>query len=207
VPRPDNLAGVKLPRRWRGYAYQILYRLPGRVRRQLVRLVVPKYTVGAVTLLHDSEAPGAGRLLLLRQPPGRAWGLPAGLLKRNEEPVVGAARELYEESGVRLDPARLEPATPNAVVHPKGWVDMVFRASVPASATTLAVDGGEVLEARWFPLDELPRLTLPTAVLLGIYGIGPHAGEAHRPGATPPSGEAPQAGDVPPAGGTTPGRP
>jgi 8-oxo-dGTP pyrophosphatase MutT (NUDIX family) len=138
---------------------------------------VPKYTVGAVTLVLDSEAPGPGRLLLLRQPPGRAWGLPAGLLKRNEEPVVGAARELYEESGVRLDAAQLEPATPNAVVHLKGWVDMVYRASVPASATTLAVDGGEVLEARWFPLDDLPRLTVPTATLLGVYGIGPHAGE------------------------------
>jgi 8-oxo-dGTP diphosphatase len=168
---------VKLPRRWRGYAYQVLYRLPGRLRRGLVRLVVMKYTVGAVTLVLDAEAADPGRLLLLRQPPGRAWGLPAGLLKRNEEPVVGAARELYEESGVVVSPDQLEPATPNALVHAKGWVDVVYRVSVPASSTTLAVDGGEVLEARWFPLDELPPLTVPTAVLLGVYGIGPRADE------------------------------
>jgi ADP-ribose pyrophosphatase YjhB (NUDIX family) len=169
---------VKLPRRWRGYAYQVLYRLPAGVRRGLVRLVVPKYTVGAVTLVYDTEAAAPGRLLLLRQPPGRAWGLPAGLLKRHEEPIVGAARELHEESGVELAPDRLTPATPNAVVHLKGWVDMVYEARVPASATTLAVDGGEVLEAGWFPLDDLPRLTSPTAALLGVYGIGPRAGEA-----------------------------
>jgi ADP-ribose pyrophosphatase YjhB (NUDIX family) len=179
---------VKLPRRWRGYAYQVLYRLPAGVRRGLVRLVVPKFTVGAVTLVYDSEAAEPGRLLLLRQPPGRAWGLPAGLLKRNEEPIVGAARELHEESGVELGPERLMPATPNAVVHLKGWVDMVYQARVPASATTLAVDGGEVLEAGWFPLDDLPRLTMPTAALLGVYGIGPRAGET-APGATA-SGEA-----------------
>ncbi|BFU46119.1 NUDIX hydrolase [Krasilnikovia sp. MM14-A1004] len=168
---------MNLRRRLRGYAYQVLYRLPGRARRRLVRLVSPKYLVGAVTLLHDSEAPAPGRLLLLRQPPGRGWGLPAGLLKRHEPPPVGAARELFEESGVALDPTALTPAVPNAVVHTRGWVDTVFTAAVPASRTELVVDGGEVLEARWFPLDDLPRLTVNTELLLGVYGIGPAATE------------------------------
>jgi 8-oxo-dGTP diphosphatase len=157
----------------------MFYRLPGSVRRRIVRLISPKFLVGAVTLVRDSEAPDPGRLLLLRQPPGRSWGLPAGLLKFHEEPVAGAARELFEESGVRLDPADLTPAVPNAIVHLKGWVDTVFTASVPASATPLVVDGGEVLEARWFPLDELPPLTVNTAILLGFYGIRPGADEQH----------------------------
>jgi 8-oxo-dGTP diphosphatase len=164
---------VNLTRRVRGYGYQTFYRMPGPVRRRLVRLISPKFLVGAVTLLRDSEAPEPGRLLLLRQPPGRGWGLPAGLLKHREEPVVGAARELFEESGVRLAPEELAPAVPNAVVHLKGWVDTVFTASVRASTTTLVVDGGEVLEARWFPLDALPPLTVNTEILLGKYGIGP----------------------------------
>jgi 8-oxo-dGTP diphosphatase len=34
-----------------------------------------------------------------------------------------------------------------------------------------------VLEASWFPVDDLPDLTWPTARLLGIYGLGPRAGE------------------------------
>ena len=46
------------------------------------------------------------------------------------------------------------PATPNAIVHAEGWVDVVFHGSVPASTTRLAWDGGEVLEARWFPVDK-----------------------------------------------------
>jgi 8-oxo-dGTP diphosphatase len=166
---------VKIPRRLRGYAYQTFYRLPGRVRRQIVRLIVPKFLVGAVTIITDSDAADPGRLLLLRQPPGRGWGLPAGLLKKDEEPVDGAARELFEEAGVRLDPGDLVPATPNAIVHAQGWVDVVFHGSAPASSTMLEVDGGEVLEARWFPLDDLPPLTPNTELLLGVYGIGPAA--------------------------------
>ena len=166
---------MKLPRRLRGVAYQTFYRLPHPVRRRIVRLIVPKYLVGAVTIVRDSEAPEPGRLLLLRQPPGRRWGLPAGLLKKAESPAVGAARELAEESGVVIDPDALTPAVPNAIVHPKGWVDTIFMGSVPASTTPLVVDGGEVLEAGWFPLDDLPPLTPNTALLLGVYGMGPLA--------------------------------
>ncbi|QOC91001.1 NUDIX hydrolase [Micromonospora craniellae] len=165
----------------RAVAYQVFYRLPLPLRRQLVRMAVPKYIVGAVTLLRDSEAEGAGRLLLLRQPPGRGWTLPAGLLQRGENPAVGAARELHEETGVRLAPARLTPATPNAIVHAKGWVDMVFTAEVPASTTKLKVDGAEVFEAVWHPLDDLPKLTWPTARLLAYYGIGPLTGQFPPP--------------------------
>jgi 8-oxo-dGTP diphosphatase len=166
---------VNLARQVRGYAYQTFYRMPSPVRRRVARLISPKYLVGAVTLVRDSEAGGPGRMLLLRQPPGRRWGLPAGLLKYREEPAAGAARELFEESGVRVEPADLEPAVPNAIVHVKGSVDMVFTTAVPASSTRLEVDGGEVLEAAWFPIDALPPLTVDTEVLLSKYGIGPCA--------------------------------
>lgn len=157
----------------RALVYGLFYRLPHSVRRRLVRLVVPKYIVGAVTLVRDSEAAAPGRLLLLRQPPGQGWCLPAGLLQRGEPPVVGAARELHEETGVRLAPEQLRPAVPNAVVHTKGWVDVVFETTVPASTTELVVDGAEVYEAAWHPLDNLPKLTGPTARLLAHYDIGP----------------------------------
>lgn len=185
--------------------YRTFYRLPHPVRRKLVRLVVPKYIVGAVTLLYDEDAPPPGRLLLLRQPPGdKGWGLPAGLLQRHEEPVVGAARELHEESGVLLAPEQLRPAAPNAVIHLKGWVDCVFEASVPAATTPLVVDGGEVYEAAWHPLDNLPRLTTSTARLLGRYGIGPLADTFVGSPATPASatpGDAAAHGSTPPAPG------
>ncbi|MFI5896002.1 NUDIX hydrolase [Actinoplanes sp. NPDC051513] len=156
-------------------AYITFYRMPLPVRRMLARIVAPKYLVGAVTIVRDSEAPGAGRLLLLRQPHRGGWGLPAGLLKKREQPVAGAARELFEETGVRVHPDDMTAGSPNAIVHVVGVVDTVFFASVPASTTALVVDGAEVLEARWFPLDDLPRLSANTALVLGRYGLGPEA--------------------------------
>jgi ADP-ribose pyrophosphatase YjhB (NUDIX family) len=157
----------------RKLAFGLFYSLPPKVRRRLVRLGVGKYIVGAVALVRDAEAPG--RLLLLRQPPGAGWSLPAGLLRRGETPAQGCARELAEESGVRVDPADLTPATPNAVIHTRGrWVDVVFEASVPASRVRLQIDGAEVFEAAWHRIDALPPLTPPTAKLLSYYGIGPY---------------------------------
>ena len=160
----------------RRLGYRTFYLLPVVVRRRLVRIVLARYTVGAVALVHDSEAPPPGRLLLLRQPPGLGWNLPAGLLRRHERPVDGCVRALAEESGIQLTAEDLTPASPNAVVHSRGmWVDTVFEAKVPASAVQLQADGAEVLEAAWHRLDSLPPLTIPTARLLSYYGIGPYA--------------------------------
>jgi ADP-ribose pyrophosphatase YjhB (NUDIX family) len=161
--------------RVRGVFYGTFYRLPSRWRRRLVRLASQKYTVGGVVLVRDVDRDAPDRLVLLRQPPGYGWSLPAGLLKRGEPPAVGAARELFEESGIRVPAEELIPLTPNAQVHPDGqWVDMVFEARVPGDVT-FAVDGAEVYEAAWHRIDALPPLTAPTARLLAYYGIGPYA--------------------------------
>ncbi|MBX6354870.1 MAG: NUDIX domain-containing protein [Micromonosporaceae bacterium] len=155
--------------------FRVFYRLPHGMRIRLVRMASYKYIVGAVVLVRDAEAAAPGRLLLLRQPSNRGWTLPAGLLRRREPPVQGAVRELAEETGIRAAPEDLRPAVPNAVVHAKGWVDVVFELSVPASTTQLRVDGAEVYEAVWHPVDALPPLTSATRRLLGIYGLGPGA--------------------------------
>jgi ADP-ribose pyrophosphatase YjhB (NUDIX family) len=140
----------------------------------LIRLLLGRYMVGAVALVRDAEQPE--RLLLLRQPHAVGWSLPAGLLRRGERPVDGCARELAEESGIRLGPEEFTPAVPNALVHTNGrWVDVVFEATVPASTVTLDVDGAEIIEAGWYAVDSLPPLTLATARLLASYGIGPYA--------------------------------
>lgn len=162
-------------RRLRAPLYGLFYRLPAETRHRLVRLLVRKYVLGAVVLVRDADARGAGRLLLVRQPPGSRWSLPAGLLQRREPPAAAAVRELAEETGVRLSPDDVRPAAPNAIVHDGGWVDMVFEATVPAERARLRVDGAEIIEAAWHPLDDLPTLTPATARLLGHYGLGPVA--------------------------------
>jgi ADP-ribose pyrophosphatase YjhB (NUDIX family) len=164
--------------RLRSLAYHAFYRLSGRWRRRIVRLVKPTYIVGAVTLVRDADAPPPGRLLLLRQPPGSRWSLPGGLMERGERPVECAARELAEETGLRVPVRAIRPAVPNAIVHTDGrWIDVVFEADVPAPQQ-FTVDGDEVFEAAFHRIDALPQLTVPTARLLAHYGIGPHAGDA-----------------------------
>jgi len=154
--------------------YRAFYGMPASWRRRAARTLQPRYIVGAVVMLRQS-APDGERLLLLRQPPGNGWSVPGGLMDRGEEPIQCAARELGEESGVKLAASDLRPANPNAIIHTKGrWVDCVFEATVDADAR-VAVDGAEVYEAAFHPIDNLPPLTVPTARLLAHYGMGPYA--------------------------------
>ena len=159
---------MNLRGRVRAYAYQTFYRMPSPMRRAAARLVAPKYLVGAVALIRDTES---DRLLLLRQPTKKGWSLPAGLLKRAEAPHVGAARELFEETGVRVAPEALTPGTPNAIIHTVGVVDTVWFGMVDASRTELHIDGGEIVAADWFPIGDLPRLTSNTTNLLSHYDL------------------------------------
>ena len=167
---------MTLRRRVRAVAYRTAYRIPTRWRRRMVRVFAPKFIIGAVVLVRDADAEpsDAGRIMLQRQPPGHGWSIPGGLLERGEEPAEGAARELFEESGVRVPASELTALNPNVVVHTDGrWLDCVFEAHIPAD-TPFVVDGGEVFEAAWHRLDALPPLTVPTARLLALYGIGPY---------------------------------
>jgi ADP-ribose pyrophosphatase YjhB (NUDIX family) len=169
------MSSPAVPSRLRRLGFAAFYRLPARTRRRLVRLIVGKYIVGAVALVRDSESPASGRLLLVRQPPGTGWSLPAGLLRRGESPREGCVRELVEETGITLKPEDVRPASPSSVVHTRGrWVDVVFEASIPSSTTTLRPDGAEVLEVGWHRVDNLPPLTYSTATLLSHYGVGPY---------------------------------
>ena len=52
-------AGVRV--RALALAYPLFYRLPHRMRVRLIRLVSPTFTVGAVVLVRDAEAPEPGR--------------------------------------------------------------------------------------------------------------------------------------------------
>jgi ADP-ribose pyrophosphatase YjhB (NUDIX family) len=165
--------GAGLGRSLRRLAYSAYYLIPPRLRRRAVRLLMARYTVGAVALVSDEERPGY--LLLLRQPRAAGWSLPAGLLQRGERPVDGCVRELHEETGLQLSTDELTPAVPNAVIHTNGqWVDVVFEARVPASSAVIEVDGLEIIEAAWYSRDSLPPLTVATARLLSYYGIGPY---------------------------------
>jgi ADP-ribose pyrophosphatase YjhB (NUDIX family) len=81
------------------------------------------------------------------------WGLPGGWLGRNESPAAGALRELKEETGLTavLGPIILagqEPGPPH--------LGLAYMAT--ASSATEITLSPEILEAAWFPLDQLPPI-------------------------------------------------
>jgi ADP-ribose pyrophosphatase YjhB (NUDIX family) len=94
------------------------------------------------------------RVLLVRHSYGPAlWMLPGGGLKRGEAPAAAAAREVHEELGCDL--TNIEPiATLEETISGARHTAYVFAARVHGA---LRPDEREVVDARFFALDDLPR--------------------------------------------------
>lgn len=144
--------------RARRAAYTVFGHLPPWVRRSLVGVVAPSYTVGALAVLTDGDM-----VLFVTQVHRPGLSLPGGLLQKGEAPRTALARELAEE--LSLDPSGI-PGTPDtAYVDPaKTRVDLIF--FVPADRKALTpVVGAEVLSYEWRRTDD-PALTPQTREIL-----------------------------------------
>ena len=132
--------------------------LPRGVRRIVVRVASPSYTVGAICVIERPD----GHVLLVRQAYRRRWGIPGGLLQRGEDPAVAARREVFEEVGIAVE--LLGP--PAVVVDPDPQrVDLVYRAR-PSSMAEIGEarpSSPEIVEVAWFAPDALPELQFETA--------------------------------------------
>lgn len=141
-------------------------RLSPRSRRAITRLLTPNYTLGAVAVCVDEQR----GVLLLRSRQHAGWGLPGGLVGRGETPEQGLARELDEEVGIEVTARSLASAARHTLVD--SVTQQVTVVLEVALAGTPTPDGVEVVEARWFALDELPaRLVSGTLESLRLAGV------------------------------------
>jgi 8-oxo-dGTP pyrophosphatase MutT (NUDIX family) len=131
-----------------------LYRIGFPVMKTVWRVTRPRKR-GAKCVLRRGDD-----VLLVRHTYGDRgrWDLPGGLVKRGEEPLDGARRELFEETGLDVGDwsfiGVLEARLDNRR-------DTLYCFSAEVDGTgEVEIDGAEILEARWFPSDSLPdRLT------------------------------------------------
>jgi ADP-ribose pyrophosphatase YjhB (NUDIX family) len=99
------------------------------------------------------------RLLLVRHR-RLGWVNPGGHLDLGEWPVQGAARELAEETGLRVAAVDLRPAVVRAAIFPAGdgpahWHWNIHHLFVADPDDALTPEEGSPVQ--WFPVDDLPE--------------------------------------------------
>lgn len=148
------------------YEGSYLWELRQRVGSRL--LLMP----GAQVLVVDS----AERILFQRSRDSGLWELPAGAAEPGDSFRTTAARELLEETGLRVEAGDLVPfaslseADLHTLTYPNGDVLQCFALCFEARrwSGSLVTDADEVLEAGFFarPPEELHP---PTRVVLELY--------------------------------------
>ncbi|GAA4241756.1 NUDIX domain-containing protein [Actinomadura meridiana] len=130
-------------------------RLGGRTQWRLARLRHRTFLVYAGGIVRDDE----GRVLLLRHrlwPAYRAWGLPGGYVESGERLEDGVAREVREETSLEVKVSGPPAAVASGYHH---RVETYYEARVTGGH--LVLDATEILEARWYGLDDLPEKMSP----------------------------------------------
>ncbi|NNG38148.1 NUDIX domain-containing protein [Flexivirga sp. ID2601S] len=138
--------------------------LPTGPSYRLVRLTTPTFSVGAIALIeHD------GALLALRQTHRRGVSLPGGLIERGERPEQAVAREVLEETGLRIDPGDAFAT----VFEPKlRHIDVIFRVLCDREPDIRVAS--EATDHEWLPLDEWWDIDSATARILAAVRAARH---------------------------------
>lgn len=124
-------------------------------RRRGARVVV---VAGDAVLLQGDTDPGL--------PGSRFWQVPGGGIDEGEGAREAAARELHEETGLRVDPAELVgPVATRVVSH--GYSDRILIQAetfyllrtarfAPVNAALTEAEARRRVASGWFPIDDLP---------------------------------------------------
>jgi len=115
-----------------------------------------KFAVGVCGIVRADD----GRVLLLRHrlwPRDGQWGFPSGFAKRGEQFCDTIVREVREETGLTVTAGRLVEVRSGD----KYRVEVYYEATLAGDLDGLVLEEREILEARLFRLDDLPRAMSP----------------------------------------------
>lgn len=118
-------------------------------------LLVPS----VAAIIRDAE----GRVLLMQDAQSQQWSLPAGAIEPGESPEQAVAREVYEETNLRVAGTRLLAALGGERfrhTYPNGdrveYTVCVFACEVASGV--LAARDSEAAAFRWVAPDDIPDL-------------------------------------------------
>jgi 8-oxo-dGTP diphosphatase len=93
------------------------------------------------------------------------WALPGGFVEEGEQVAEAAARELAEETGLKVAKMRLLGVYDTPGRDPRGWtVSVVYLAHIAGPEAVAGAD--DASDARWFALDALPELAFDHPAIL-----------------------------------------
>lgn len=127
---------------------------------------------GEPSVTTDTVAYNGTKVLLIRRkrpPYMNFWALPGGFFEKTDEDLnYGAARELQEETGLVMDPAKfIQIKTYGHNFDPRmKIVDTAFAVRVKSSDMKKVCGADDAAEAAWFDLDVLPELAFHHKMIL-----------------------------------------
>lgn len=137
-------------------AYGLYRAFPPKVGYRLVRAVQPTYALGAIALIEFD-----GKVLALKQLHRSGFSLPGGLVDRGEQPHEAVRREVFEETGLQIDPGDPITVTFDTDVN---HVDIIFR--IVCESEPQVKVASEAYAHTWHSLDHWPEADYATARIL-----------------------------------------
>ncbi len=108
----------------------------------------PRHSVSVAAAVVDEQ----GRVLAVRRTDNDHWEPPGGVLELDETIEQGLVREVFEETGLVVEPETLTGVYKNMT---RGIVALVFRCRVIAGEPDIS---DEVRECRWLTADQISEL-------------------------------------------------
>ena len=117
------------------------------------KLVRPRFRAAVAAVIFDEQ----GRILLFKHTYRKfEWGLPAGGLEHNEQPIDAIKREFFEETGMQIQVERLLTAVSAREDH---HIGMIYLCKIVSGEFKESL---EISDMKYFPVNELPELMLTT---------------------------------------------
>ncbi len=125
-----------------------IYRvLPIVVQRRIVRTLYPGYVVAAKVLVTNPE----GKFLVVKTTYSPDWDIPSGHCDARESPDLAAARELWEETGLKIEGMQ----QCGVIFYPQLRTLQVLFAHTLKESLEPVADNVEISDIRWVARDEV----------------------------------------------------